>query len=148
MYIIFNVRNQRSCLLFFLYEIFYIAGSSPTVSETIALQVIYYNEFKKDNYKFLKDNIDFSVSLWMKDLLDFISDECKNCLIRAWNNAEKVESVANFLIQRNDITTYKKFIAVWKKYGGAKARQFELKLQTMIETSGLTLIDNQFLLNG
>ena len=88
-----------------------------------------------------------SVGSWGKDLLDIIDKECQHDLTLQTNNDDKVMVLVRFLIRRSDIITYKKFIVVWKKYGGAKAIQFELKLRKRIENEGKMNVDNLFHLN-
>ena len=126
----------------------YFADSSRKEADKIALQLIYADEYGKENYYFFRNNIDFSFGSWEKDLRDIIDDDCQSDFTLETNNEKKAEIVAKFLTKKNDIITYKKFIAVWKKYGGARADQFEQKLKRRLEKAGLTHVDNHFQLNS
>ena len=93
---------------------------------------------------FFRKHIDFSVGSWINDLLDVIGNEFLRDLTLETKDENKAVIVAKCLIKHDDITTYKKFIAVWKKHGGARADQFEQKLRRRIKNEGLDPVDDQF----
>ena len=99
----------------------------------LSQQIIYAEEFGKENYKFFQDNIDLGVGSWMNDLSPLIDENCRKAITCALDDSKKVIEVVRYLVKQNDIEKYKMFIDIWKKHAPAKATQFETALLKRIE---------------
>ena len=108
------------------------------------LQLTYRDAFGEEQHDFMRKFIDVTKGSWMKDLNEFIDNECRENVFCETNDKEKVIVVINFLIQENEINKYKRFIDVWKKHDPAKAEQFEKKIKQKLQNQGLTDVDKRF----
>ena len=107
--------------------------------KNLALRVLYAQIFQKINCEKYGIHID---TTWATDLGDLIGEDCRRQIAVALTNEEKLVIVFTYLEQQNDISKYKQFISIWKKYEPIKASQFEAMLKQRIENAGLREVDN------
>ena len=105
----------------------------------LALRKLYAEFFRRSNFEKFGIRID---TTWVKDLGDLFDEDCRYKIDVALNNEEKMFIVLKYLEQQDNISKYKKFITLWKKYDPAKASQFETMLNQGIENAGLREVDN------
>ena len=103
----------------------------------LQLQLQYHGIFTKYCHV-IKMGIDVNKSTWMKDLPSIIEEEDLQNIDFELDNAEKVVKIVDYLIKKNSVVIYKKFIEIWKTHDEAIAKQFEINLKKVIDNAGLT----------
>ena len=109
-----------------------------------ALKVVYSDMFGEMNRNFITENIDVSSGSWLNDLGEIIPEDYLGQIRLEINDEKKSILITTFLIQQNDISTYKTLLSIWKLHNPSKAEQFEYCLMKEIDKQGLKAIDEGF----
>lgn len=131
------MSELRIGILFFIT----IADDNASIE---ALKVLYSEMFGKMNRGFITENIDISSGSWLNDLREIIPENYLGRIRLEINNEKKSILITTFLIQQNDISTYKTLLSIWKLHNPSKAKQFEYCLMMKIDEQGLKAIDAGF----
>ena len=73
----------------------------------------------------------------MKDIDDIIDDDCQQRIANALADSEKGIVLVQYLVQRNDINKYNKFIDTWKQHNPSIAMSFQNSLNEKITNIAL-----------
>ena len=112
------------------------------MSAPLQLQLKYHDFFKK-YCPHIKERIDVTKNAWMKDLQGIIEEDDLQDIDFEMDNAEKVVKIVDYLIKKNSVVKYKKFIQIWKTYDEATATRYEINLKKVIDNAGLTAEDKK-----